>query len=145
MKTIWWSIPSIAFTHPLMSCSSVALHLTLRSMVSLRESPSMLNAMHWYRPLCCRRTFCRTSDWFVTIIPDDWDVSRGLLSKSHKTSLIHGLALMWHSRYTSLPSRMLSFWMLAPKLRLTCGATDGKDFKVMSNTVLWQIHAYNER
>ena len=47
----------------------------------------------------------------------------GRSSCSHTTSLTGGLALTWHSIYTSLPSRIESIWIFVPKLIRNCGAT----------------------
>lgn len=47
----------------------------------------------------------------------------GFPLNNHETSLIHGLALIWHSKNTSEPSWIELPFRFVPKVMLSCGAS----------------------
>ncbi|GIY25009.1 hypothetical protein CDAR_230511 [Caerostris darwini] len=79
--------------------------------------------MHLYFPLCSFFTFCKTRDWFEMITPAEALLKKGLFSNNHVSSAIGGFARIVHSMYTSFPSLMVEYLMLAPKCSWTSGGT----------------------
>lgn len=102
------------------------LHLTSKKSSLLSPSPSALAAMHLYLPRCSFLTLCSTRDWLEMITPAEALLKKARPSNSHVSSPMGGLARMVHSMYTSLPSLMVEYLMLAPKWRVTSGGTAGE-------------------
>ena len=75
--------------HHLCCCINISnLHLMGSWTVLLDPVPSELMAWHWYKPLSCRLTFCKTKLWLVIITPSSKLYFNGLpCNKTMKKSL----------------------------------------------------------
>lgn len=99
------------------------LQSTFKKKSSEDEIPWAFLAEHQYLPLDDRLTLWRTRDWLEMMIPEEGSLNRDLPSKNQITSVTQGLALTTHSKYTSVPSRMLLPSILAPKIIFTWGGS----------------------
>ena len=97
------------------------LHSTRRKKSELRPNPTRFRAVHQYFPRRDFLTLCNTKDWLLIITPDDGSLKSAFPSKYQETSVTHGLALMMHSKYTSVPSRIELASILAPNSIFTSG------------------------
>ena len=91
------------------------LHLMGSWTVLLDPVPSELTASHWYKPLSCRLTFCKTRLWLVMITPSSRLYFNSLPFLVQTIVCGVGLECIRHSKYTSSPSLMLDAFKLRPK------------------------------
>ena len=111
--------------HHLCCCINISnLHLMGSWTVLLDPVPSELMARHWYKPLSCRLTFCKTRLWLVMITPSSRLYFNSLPFLVQTIVCGVGLECIRHSKYTSSPSLMLDAFKLRPKRSSAWGASE---------------------
>ena len=111
--------------HLSISCINISnLHLMGSWTVLLDPVPSELMAWHWYKPLSCRLTFCKTRLWLVMITPSSRLYFNSLPFLVQTILCGDGLECIRHSKYTSSPSLMLDAFKLRPKRSSAWGASE---------------------